>query len=362
LFRAAAREARGERKAGSMARLTPIEWTGSAARILDQTQLPTQLRYEDVTSAEEMFTAIRELKVRGAPLIGVSAAFGLYLGVASFPESGSRRDILALVDARAAYLASSRPTAVNLFWALKRMQRCAGAVAPAGGVQGVKQALLAEARLILTEDQAMCRRIGELGFDLLKECGRLLTHCNAGGLATSGLGTALAPVYVGKERGKTFEVYVDETRPLLQGARITALELMQAGIPATLICDNMAAAVMARKNIDAVIVGADRIAANGDVANKIGTYGLAIIAHAHAVPFYVAAPSSTIDATLASGSEIPIEERGGEEVTCGMGRQTAPDGVAVYNPAFDVTPHHLVTAIITETGVVRPPYRFCGAQ
>jgi methylthioribose-1-phosphate isomerase len=344
-----------------MVRLASIEWTGNAVRILDQTRLPLELRYEEVSSAEGMFRAIRELKVRGAPLIGVSAAFGLYLGVASFPESGTRHDLLALVDARAAYLASSRPTAVNLFWALERMQRCAGAAAPAVGVRGVKQALLAEAGHILAEDQATCRRIGEEGYELLKGCERLLTHCNAGSLATSGLGTALAPVYVGKERGKVFEVYVDETRPLLQGARITALELMQAGVPATLICDNMAATVMARRKVDAVIVGADRIAANGDVANKIGTYGLAIIAHAHGVPFYVAAPLSTIDPTLAFGSDIPIEERDSEEVTCGMGRQTAPDGVAVFNPAFDVTPHHLVTAIITETGVVRPPYAFRGA-
>jgi methylthioribose-1-phosphate isomerase len=225
-----------------------------------------------------------------------------------------------------------------------------------GSIADVKASLLAEAQAILDEDRAMCRRIGEHGFELLKDCTVLYTHCNAGAMATGGLGTALAPIYVGKERGTLFHVYADETRPLLQGARITAFELKAAGIPVTVVCDGMAATVMAHRRVDAVIVGADRIAANGDTANKIGTYGLALVAKAHNVPFYVAAPSSTVDRTLDSGDKIPIEERCAEEVTEGFGRRTVPAGVDVYNPAFDVTPHNLIAAIITDHGVIRPPY------
>ncbi|MBD3243084.1 MAG: S-methyl-5-thioribose-1-phosphate isomerase [Chitinivibrionales bacterium] len=340
-----------------MSALKPIEWTGNAARIIDQTALPTALSYEDITTPEAMFTAIRELKVRGAPLIGISAAYGLYLAVAGLPSDSAKPDLIALLRKNADYLAGSRPTAVNLFWALERMKRRATAlVRECDGVDAVKAGLLEEAKAIHDEDRRMCRAIGENGYELLKGFSTLHTHCNAGALATSELGTALSPMYIAMENRRPFHVFVDETRPLLQGARITAFELMKAGIPVTLICDNMAGAVMAQGKVDAVIVGADRIAANGDVANKIGTYGLALIAKAHNVPFYVAAPSSTFDATLDSGADIPIEERAPMEITYGMGRQTAPSGVEVYNPAFDVTPHRLIAGIITEEGVLEPPY------
>ncbi len=340
-----------------MAALVPIEWTGKAARIIDQTALPTALSYEDIATPEAMFAAIRELKVRGAPLIGISAAYGLYLSVAVLPSGSAKADLIALLRKNADYLAGSRPTAVNLFWALERMKKRAAALAgECNGVDEIKVGLLAEAEAIHDEDRRMCRAIGENGYEVLKDCHSLQTHCNAGALATSELGTALSPMYVAMENRRPFHVFVDETRPLLQGARITAFELMEAGIPVTLICDNMAATVMAQGRVDAVIVGADRIAANGDVANKIGTYGLALIANAHGVPFYVAAPSSTFDASLSSGADIPIEERAPMEITHGMGRQTAPTGVEVYNPAFDVTPHGLIAGIITEKGVLEPPY------
>jgi methylthioribose-1-phosphate isomerase len=260
-----------------------------------------------------------------------------------------------VVDEAAAYLATSRPTAVNLFWALDRMK----AVAAAGGgddPQAFRERLVREAVAIRDEDAAMCRAIGEHGATLLRDGDTVLTHCNAGGLATAEFGTALAPIYVAQEQGKRIKVVADETRPLLQGSRLTALELMNAGIDVTVICDNMAAHTMKTKQIDAVMVGADRIAANGDAANKIGTYGLAILAHEHGVPFYVLAPTSTLDMSLASGDDIPIEERGAEEITCGFGRRTAPEGVAVYAPAFDVAPARLITAMVCEKGIVRPPY------
>jgi methylthioribose-1-phosphate isomerase len=336
--------------------IQPIEWTGNSARIVDQTQLPGALIYEDVATVEQMYTAIKKLKVRGAPLIGISAAYGLYLAVMDFPESATDSDFLTLLEKNADYLAESRPTAINLFWALDRMKARARELAKSKKVKGIKDGLLAEAHEILAEDKRMCRSIGEYGFEILKDFKNLHTHCNAGGLATSGFGTALAPIYIGKEKGKKFHVYVDETRPLLQGSRITAFELAHAGIPVTLICDNMAATVMARKGVDAVIVGADRIALNGDTANKIGTYGLALIAKAHHVPFYVAAPYSTFDLTMKSGDGIPIEERNAEEVTMGFGRRTGPADVKVFNPAFDVTPNELITGIITEKGVIKPPF------
>jgi methylthioribose-1-phosphate isomerase len=340
-----------------MPRLKPIEWTGTDVVIVDQTVLPGALRYETVETPEQMFDAIRRLKVRGAPLIGVSAAFGVYLGMKQLGVSAGGAEAVFRARQTADYLATSRPTAVNLFWALDRVKRRVAGMESVSGQQ-VTQAVLDEACAILKEDRAMCRAIGEHGFEELRRFDVLHTHCNAGGLATSDMGTALAPVYVGLERGKTFHVIVDETRPLLQGSRITAFELMQAGVPITLICDNMAASVMKRRKVDAVIVGADRIAANGDAANKIGTYGLALIARAHGVPFYVAAPSSTIDPSLCDGSLIPIEERSEDEVTCGMGRRTAPEGVVVHNPAFDVTPAELIAGIITERGFFRAPYDF----
>lgn len=337
--------------------LRPVEWVGCAARIIDQTALPLDLRYEDVATPQAMFDAIRALKVRGAPLIGICAAYGVCLSLVG-KQGGAARDQLADVLQVADYLATSRPTAVNLFWALERMQVKARALAGAAPGSSLWDGLVAEANAILDEDRHMCRAIGRNGFELIRTCKVVHTHCNAGALATGEFGTALAPVYTALEQGVRIEVIVDETRPLLQGARITAFELSRAGVPVTLICDNMAAYLMASRKVDAVIVGADRIAANGDVANKIGTYGLALAAHAHGVPFYVAAPSSTLDPSLSDGSGIPIEQRDSREVTCGMGRQTAPDGVGVWNPSFDVTPARLVSAIITENGVHRPPYAF----
>jgi len=338
-----------------MPRLKTIEWVNDAARIIDQTKLPNELAYIDIRTSEQMYEAIKTLSVRGAPAIGIAAAFGVYCGIRDFPDQGTVEDLLSLVEKKAGYIASSRPTAVNLFWAIDRMK--ARALSTRGaGTKGIKQALLDEARAILEEDKNTCKKIGEYGFEILKECDTLLTHCNAGGLATGEYGTALAPIYVGLERGKLFHVYADETRPLLQGARITTYELLAAGVPVTLICDNMAAAVMAMNRINAVIVGADRIAANGDTANKIGTYGLALIAKAHKVPFYVAAPFSTFDLSIDSGKQIPIEQRAAIEIISGFGKPTAPSNVPVFNPAFDVTPHELITAIITERGVLRPPF------
>ncbi len=343
-----------------------IEWVGGpdgTARLIDQTLLPTELKYLDVSDVETMWDAIKVLRIRGAPAIGIAAAFGLYLAVRN-TRAGDYATFKTELDRAAQYLAGSRPTAVNLFWALKRIQDLVAAHADEP-VPAVKQHILSEALRMIDEDNAVCRAIGEYGLELLASAGlpgqasgltyRILTHCNAGGLATAQWGTALAPVYVAAERGIPVHVYADETRPLLQGARITAWELQQAGVPVTLITDNMAATVMAQGKIDAVIVGTDRVAANGDVANKIGTLGVAILAKEFNVPFYVAAPTSSIDMSLASGELIPIEERKPEEVTEGFGRRTAPPGVRVYNPAFDVTPNRYVTALITEKGVLRPP-------
>jgi len=339
-----------------MERLKTIVWAGNAVRIVDQSCLPEGLVYADITTAEAMVDAIRRLKIRGAPAIGIAAAFGLYLAMRDFPAGGSVSDFLSLLEKNTDYLAQSRPTAVNLFWALDRVKHAIMRATQGKTVAHLKQTIFDEASRMLEEDRKACRAIGEHGFALLKDCRCILTHCNAGGLATSEYGTALAPVYVAQESGKIVHVYSDETRPLLQGSRITAFELKAAGIPVTVICDNMAATVLRQRKVDAVIVGADRIAANGDVANKIGTYGLALAANANAVPFYVAAPLSTFDTTLASGEEIPIEERDASEVTCGFGKRTAPAGVDVYNPAFDITPAELVNAIVTERGVLRPPY------
>jgi methylthioribose-1-phosphate isomerase len=335
--------------------LKTIEWIENAVRIVDQTRLPSELAYETVSTVEGMYWAIRELKVRGAPAIGVAAAFGLYLGVRDYPDDGDADEFSMHMRKVSEYLSSSRPTAVNLSWALHKMKNIAQKVVFFNPLQRVKQTLLEAAQEILETDRRTCRQIGEHGFEVLQEYGTLLTHCNAGGLAASELGTALAPVYVGLEKGKVFHVYAGETRPLLQGARITAFELNRAGVPVTLICDNMAAGVMAQGRIDAVIVGADRIASNGDFANKTGTYGLALVARAHNVPFYVAAPSNSFDLLLENGSQIPIEQRAAEEITVWNGRQVAPDGINVYNPAFDLTPHELVSAMITEKGVIRPP-------
>jgi len=319
-------------------------------RLLDQTKLPSETVYVDISDEKQMHDAIRRLVVRGAPAIGIAAAFGVYLGV-----RGGGGDFRKRLDDVTAYLATSRPTAVNLFWALDRVKRV--------GLQHGPDAILAEAIAMIDEDHRTCRAIGENGLRLLEtiqdpqsQIQNILTHCNAGGLATAGYGTALAPVYVGTKQGRRFHVFVDETRPLMQGSRITAYELQRNNVPATLICDTMTAAVMSQGKVDAVIVGADRIAMNGDTANKIGTLGVAIFARHYGVPFYVAAPISTFDAKAASGADIPIEERAADEVTTLAGKATAPDGIGVYNPAFDVTPASLIGAIITERGVARAPF------
>ncbi len=327
-----------------------LEWIGNAQtgylRLIDQTLLPTRLDYRDCRTVEEVWEAIKVLRVRGAPAIGVAAAYGVVLGVQASSPSG----IVGDLERACQHLATSRPTAVNLFWALQRMRQV---IRPETG-RDFPSDLLAEAQRIEAEDRAMCRAIGAAGAHLIGEGQGVLTHCNAGGLATADYGTALAVMFTAAEQGKRFPVYADETRPLLQGARLTAWELQQRGLDVTLICDNMAAQVMKEGRIQLVIVGADRIAANGDTANKIGTYGVALLAAAHGIPFYVAAPSSTFDLSLPTGDGIPIEQRDPREITHGFGRQTAPDGVRVYNPAFDVTPARLISAIITEKGLIQP--------
>jgi methylthioribose-1-phosphate isomerase len=334
-----------------------IEWIGGIdgyVRLIDQTLLPTQLAYRDCRTAEEVWEAIKTLRIRGAPAIGVAAAMGAVVGIQTIAGADAR--VLGTRLAQVCdYLATSRPTAVNLFWALERMQAKFQRLLRSESVSDrLREELLKEALAIEAEDQAMCRMIGRHGADLVPDGGGILTHCNAGGLATADYGTALAILFTAHEHGKRFTVYVDETRPLLQGARLTAWELLQRGINSILICDNMSAHVMKEKRIGMVVVGADRIAANGDTANKIGTYGVALAAKAHAIPFYVAAPSSTFDLSLPNGDAIPIEQRDPREVTHGFGRQTAPDGISVYNPAFDVTPAGLITGLITERGLVSP--------
>ncbi|WP_433543086.1 S-methyl-5-thioribose-1-phosphate isomerase [Neomoorella humiferrea] len=335
--------------------LSPIRWQNGEVELIDQTRLPGELVVIRPRTVEEMWDAIKRLKVRGAPAIGIAAAFGLYLAVRD-SRAASRAEFESELKKAANYLATSRPTAVNLFWALRRVE-AAVAAAPTDNIAALKEIVLREALTIRDEDEATCRAIGHNGAPLLEELEAVLTHCNAGTLATARYGTALAPVYYLASCGKLLKVFADETRPLLQGARLTAWELQQAGIPVTLITDNMAAAVMGKGWVQAVIVGADRIAANGDVANKIGTYGLAVLAKEHYLPFYVAAPSYTFDLSLKSGEEIPIEERDAAEVTHFGLKPIAPAGIDVFNPAFDVTPNRYVTAIITEKGIIRPPYQ-----
>jgi methylthioribose-1-phosphate isomerase len=304
-----------------------------------------------------MVDAIRRLAVRGAPAIGVAAAYGVLLGVQGLADR-SAANVVGVAQECAATLARARPTAVNLFWALKRMTRAAERTFAAGtGGEAVLEALFAEARAIHASDRDTCRRLGEHGLPLLRDGCTVLTHCNAGALATGGMGTALAPLYLARERGWNVRVIADETRPLLQGARLTCWELAQAGIEVTLITDGMAARVMAEGRVDLVLVGADRIARNGDVCNKIGTYGVALLAQAHGIPFWAVAPLSTFDPEIEDGRQIPIEERPAEEVTHGFGRRTAPAGVKVYNPAFDVTPARLVSGIVTEVGRIEQPDR-----
>jgi methylthioribose-1-phosphate isomerase len=301
---------------------------------------------------ETLFDAIKTLAVRGAPAIGVSAAYGLVLALQKLKTDESIKNALESLAGTRDYLASSRPTAVNLFWALNRVCR---ATSSAKTLQQLREVVLREANAIYQEDVDMCQQIGRHGEKFIKDGAGILTHCNAGALATAGQGTALSPMFEAHKKGKKFKVYADETRPLLQGARLTAWELKQVGIDITIICDNMAGWLMKQGKINAVITGADRIAANGDAANKIGTYSLSILAREHNVPFYIAAPSSTFDLSIKSGAEIPIEQRSAEEVTTFAGTQTAPDGVRVYNPAFDVTEAMDIAAIITETGVIENP-------
>ncbi len=331
-----------------------VKWEQDALVLLDQRLLPTTVEYVRLETVSEAWQAIKDLVVRGAPAIGMAAAYGLYLGIRD-SKAETYAAFAQELDEQSAYLASARPTAVNLTWALKRMEKKAAEHSELP-IAELKADLLQEALAIQESDEAACRQIGEFGADLFQAGMGVLTHCNAGGLATGKYGTALSPIYIAQERGVALKVFADETRPVLQGARLTAYELQAAGIDVTLICDNMAAMVMKNGWVDAVIVGADRIAANGDTANKIGTYGVALLAKAHNIPFYVAAPLSTIDPDTPDGSAIPIEERDEQEVTHGFGTRTAPEGVNVYNPAFDVTPHEYITAIITEKGIIRAPF------
>jgi len=333
-----------------------VQWAGDlhgCLRLIDQTLLPHELRIIECRTPQEVRHAIQRLAVRGAPAIGIAAAMGVFLGIRDL-ETQHPNELIAQLHQTAAYLESARPTAVNLSWAVRRMTRVAeqNAALP---VARLKARLLDEARAIRDEDERMCRAIGEHGARLLADRDGILTHCNAGALATAAYGTALAPIFLAHKQGKKLRVFADETRPLLQGARLTAWELMQAGIDVTLIADSAAGEVMKEGRVQKVITGADRIAANGDTANKIGTYSLALLAKAHNIPFYIAAPSSTFDLSLPDGDAIPIEERGPEEVTCAFGRRTAPENVKVYNPAFDVTPAHLIAAIITDQGIIERP-------
>lgn len=331
-----------------------LEWIGDSRtgflRLLDQTKLPVQTVFLDCKTAEDVWGAIKRLSVRGAPAIGVSAAYGIIVGIQSaveFPRDRFHEQLKKVAD----HLATSRPTAVNLFWALDRMTTYASSHSDLDSAALLDQ-LLEEARRIDEEDQQMCRAIGENGAALLpEECG-VLTHCNAGGLATAGDGTALSVFFSAHRNGKKLHVYADETRPLLQGSRLTSWELQQRNIPVTVMCDSVAGWAMKQGRIQAVVTGADRIAGNGDAANKIGTYAVAQLAKAHGIPFYIAAPSSTFDLSLKSGEDIPIEERDRDEVVNAFGLPTAPEGVDVYNPAFDVTPAELITALITERGVI----------
>jgi len=322
--------------------------------ILDQTLLPLEKKYIQIKDEKEMWEAIKKLKIRGAPAIGIAGAFGIWLGIKDF-EGDEIEKFLKRFNDVCDYLATSRPTAVNLFWAIDRIKNMVNKnleLKP----EELKDIIFEEANLMIEEDNKVCRAIGDNGVRLIKDGDSLITHCNAGGLATAMYGTALAPMYRAKELGYNIHVWVDETRPLLQGARITAFELVEARIPATLITDNMAAFVMYQGKVNLAIVGADRIATNGDTANKIGTLALAILSSEFNVPFYIAAPLSTIDLNTSSGRDIPIEERNPDEVIRGFGKQTAPSNIKVYNPAFDVTPAKYITGIITERGIIHPPF------
>jgi methylthioribose-1-phosphate isomerase len=333
-----------------------LEWLPTGVNFLDQTKLPLEETYVLATDYKQVATVIRDMIVRGAPAIGVSAAMGMAIGI----DRSTATTLPALTDEVAVIaktLAETRPTAVNLFWGIDEIRNLYDTLAAKGtSISEIKSAVVAKARRMYDEDIAACRQMGAHGASLMPQEGTVLTHCNAGALATCGYGSALGVIRAAIERGHKIDVFADETRPFLQGARLTAWELMKDNIPTTVLCDNMAAALMRQGRIQAVIVGADRIAANGDVANKIGTYGVSILAKEHGIPFYVAAPWSTLDLATAHGDLIPIEQRAAREVTHSNGKQMTPHGVAIENPAFDVTPAKYVTAIITERGVLRAPY------
>src|SRR6266568_3479281 len=331
-----------------------LEWTDHGVRFIDQTKLPTEETYVNCTTYQEVADVIRNMVVRGAPAIGVAAAMGIALGVKN-SKAESAGELKIEFDQICDVIGKTRPTAVNLFWAIRRMQQKFETlrVRPVAQIQ---RALIEEARRMHAEDIAINQAMGQHGAALMPASGGVLTHCNAGALATAGYGTALGVIRAAVEHGKKIHVYADETRPFLQGSRLTAWELVKDGIATTVISDNMSGAIMKQGKIGAVIVGADRIAANGDVANKIGTYTVAVLARQHEIPFYVAAPLSTLDLTIPDGSHIPIEQRDPNEVTHIAGVRVVPDGVSVFNPAFDVTPHEFVTAIITDRGVAHPPY------
>jgi methylthioribose-1-phosphate isomerase len=332
-----------------------LEWISEGVRFIDQTRLPTEEIYVTCRTYEEVARAIRDMIVRGAPAIGVAAAMGIALGAqqSRAKDAGSLREEFQHI---CEVMGETRPTAVNLFWAIRRMQEKFDSLANRS-VEQIKAVLVQEAQQMYVEDIAANEAMGRHGATLMPGSGGVLTHCNAGALATCGYGTALGVIRKAVEAGKDIHVFADETRPFLQGARLTAWELMKDGIPTTVIADNMAGAMMKQGKIKAVVVGADRIAANGDVANKIGTYTVAVLAREHSIPFYVAAPWSTVDLNTPTGDQIPIEQRSPKEVTHHAGKQVAPDGVRVENPAFDVTPNKYVTAIITERGIARPPYQ-----
>jgi len=330
----------------------PIEWLGNKVKLLDQTRLPREQVYLELSDYQEVASAIKEMRIRGAPAIGVAGAYGIALGALKI-EAASRDEFLLRLKDIMQTLAATRPTARNLFVAIDRMQQAAGA---GGDMEQIKKALVSEAARIHSGEAEATGKLARFGAELIKDGATILTHCNTGPLATTGCGTALGVIRQAKEQGKKIKVLASETRPLLQGARLTAWELKQALIPFTLITDSMAGHFLSRGEIDCIIIGADRIAANGDTANKIGSYTLAVLAMENGVPFYVAAPVSTIDLSLACGDEIPIEERDPDEVTHLQGISTAPEGTRAANPAFDVTPHHYITAIVTEKGVIKEPY------
>ena len=335
-----------------MTEVKAIEWGNDSLRLLDQTRLPLEQHVLELRSYQEVVEAIREMRVRGAPAIGVAAAYAVAMAARNI-HAESHTEFLASLENAGLSIAAARPTAVNITWGVQRMLRVAESEPD---MDQIKARLLSEAQRMQEEDEQINRRMGKHGSELMPDSGAVMTHCNTGALATAGFGTALGVIRAGWEGGKRFQVFATETRPFLQGARLTAWELVQLGIPSTLIVDSSAGLLMRGGEVDCVIVGADRIAANGDVANKIGTYTLAVVARENGIPFYVAAPTSTVDLSISSGDEIPIEERRPEEVTGFGGVQTAPEGIAVRNPAFDVTPHRYIAAIITEHGIVREPY------